>query len=71
MKPPILERIITSRIIEQERLGDDWLTVYEHIALDILGQRWNVVISEIGRKKTLHSWKHCPATYPDANRGTR
>jgi hypothetical protein len=55
---PILVRTLTSRIVEQTRINGEWLTVYENTALDILGQRWRVVVSQTGRERTLHGWKY-------------
>jgi hypothetical protein len=54
--PPILTRTLTSRIVEQTRVNGDWLTVYEHTALDILGQTWRVLVSQVGQEKVLHGW---------------
>jgi hypothetical protein len=55
---PILTRTLTSRIVEQTRINGEWLTVYEQTALDILGQTWRVLVSEVGREKVLHGWKY-------------
>jgi hypothetical protein len=57
-RPPILTHLLTSRIVEQIRVNGDWLTVYEQTALDILGQRWRVRVSQMGGNKTLHSWTY-------------
>ena len=57
-RPPILTRTLTSRIVEQARVNGDWLTVYKNTALDILGQRWRVWVSQAGRDKTMHGWRY-------------
>jgi hypothetical protein len=55
---PILTRILTRRIVEQTIINGEWLTVYEQTALDILGQSWRVLVSEVGREKVLHGWTY-------------
>lgn len=56
--PPILTRTLTSRIIEQVIINGDWLTVYENTALDVLGQRWKVLVSQVGQDKVVHGWRY-------------
>jgi hypothetical protein len=57
-RPPILTRILTSRIVEQTIINGEWLTVYEQTALDILDQTWRVLVSQVGRERMIHGWRY-------------
>jgi hypothetical protein len=57
-QPPIVTTVLNSREVERAQVNGQRMTIYEEEALDIIDQRWLLVVCESDGVRDVTGWTY-------------